>query len=430
VINSQPSTKDQHYKRNVFGISSVEFIWGLGLPVVIESTFLQLFVKSMGGSSFAIGLIPTFFFVGISFFTIFSSYLTSGLKFKKTIVIVLHLITGLSMLLFGSFLYYFGQTDQILVIFFVSYGIFSLSLGFTLPVWLNYLVDIFSEEKSVSGIAYMNIAQNCAKLIGSLVLVKVVSDYAFSIRSSALVFIGVGALFALGSFFFLITREIPEKNFEQKKNASFMRHTLESFRHMFNNRNYLTFLAGDFQFYILVTVVSFYAAYATSFCGIEKAVAAGFFVACIYTGAIIANFVLGTRGWLSLKKKHLFSICSSFTAVIILIIFSSQWTFFVASFLMGASRGARMVSMAPTTKKLSGLADSTSYFAISPLVTLPLASGLPMIAGTFLDRFSFLGADAYRILFSFCALLILGTFFFMLKTDFSGLAVPGSDNAD
>ena len=52
---------DKYFKQNVFGISSVEFLWGLGLPVVIESTFLQLFLKSLGASSLAIGFIPAFF---------------------------------------------------------------------------------------------------------------------------------------------------------------------------------------------------------------------------------------------------------------------------------------------------------------------------------------------------------------------------------
>ena len=59
---------DTYYKRNVIGISGCEFLWGLGLPVVLESTFLQLFLKSLGASSFQIGLIPAFSFLGSSVF--------------------------------------------------------------------------------------------------------------------------------------------------------------------------------------------------------------------------------------------------------------------------------------------------------------------------------------------------------------------------
>jgi len=48
---SDQSDINRYYHRNVFGISAVEFLWGLGLPVVIESTFLQLFLKNMGASA-------------------------------------------------------------------------------------------------------------------------------------------------------------------------------------------------------------------------------------------------------------------------------------------------------------------------------------------------------------------------------------------
>ncbi len=410
---------DRYYKRNVLGISAAEFTWGLGIPVVMESTFLQLFIKSLGGSTFAIGLIPTLFFVSSSIFALFSSYLTYGMQFKRTAVTVLHLISGLSLLVFGAFLYFFGQVNYVLLVFFVSYSVFSLSLGMTLPVWLNYLVEILSEEKSVSGIAFMLIAQNCAKLIGALVIVKVVADYGFSISSSAVIFIIVGALFSLGSLFFLVTKELPNK--EQGPNGfgpSFIGHTLDSIRHMINNRNFLKFLIGDFDFFVVVTVISFYADYATTHCSIEPAVAAGLFVACIYSGAIISNFVLGTLGWFNLKQKYIFAKCLSTTAIVLLIIFCNQWAFFVASALLGMARGSRMVSMAPATKRLSGLPDSTSYFAIAPLMTLPFASGLPIAAGIFLDRFTHLGGDSYRMVFALCGLIIAITFIFIVKTDF------------
>ena len=51
--------KDSYFRRNVFGVASVEFFWGLGFPIVLESTFLQLFLKHLGASSFVIGIVPS-----------------------------------------------------------------------------------------------------------------------------------------------------------------------------------------------------------------------------------------------------------------------------------------------------------------------------------------------------------------------------------
>lgn len=78
-----------------------------------------------------------------------------------------------------------------------------------------------------------------------------------------------------------------------------------------------------------------------------------------------------------------------------------------------------MLSYAPAVKRLSGLADSTSYFAIGPIITLPFATALPLATGKFLDRFSSLQGDAYRAVFLSAALLVVAALICILKTDFS-----------
>ncbi len=417
-INS--TDQDHYYRQNVFGISAVEFIWGLGLPVVVESTFLQLFVKSLGGTGLALGMIPVFFFIGISVFALLASYLTEGLRFKRRAVIVLHLISGLALLLFGGILALMGAGPHVLFVFFGCYAVFSVCVGMTLPVWLNYLVKIFSEERSVPGLAAMMIAQNVAKLISSLAILKVVERYAFDLGAAAIIFLTVGGLFVLGSLFFLFTREIAEAAIDtDRRRPPFRTFVKSTAGHMRANRNFLCFLGSDLELHIVVTVISFYAAYATEFAGISPAVAAGLFVGLIYAGAIGANFFLGTLGLFSLKQKTLVSKSGAIAAVLLLCAGTKPHYFYLASFLLGASRGTRMIVFAPAVKKLSGLADATPYFAVAPVLTLPVVTGLPLACGFFLDRMAGLGADAYRIVFLAAAVLLGMTFLCAWRTDFA-----------
>lgn len=416
-----PNDIDQYYWQNAIGISGAEFFWGLGLPVVMESTFLQLFLKSLGASSVTIGLIPVFIFCGTSIFALVSSYFTSNLVLKRRAVIALHFVSASSLLLFGVLLYAFGNMSYILVVFFICYGLFSICVGMTVPVWLNYIVIIFSEGKSVSAVAIMLMAQNIAKLIGSMLIVRFVDRYAFSIGSSALIFIMVGVLFALGAVFFFLTRELPVEGMRAKRErGSFRKYIRESTRRILRNRNFLYFLAGDSDFYIIITVISFYAAYATTYCGVDPALASGAFVGFFYSGALCANFFLGWFGFLSIRNKYILSKTSSVSAMMLLILLCPSWSFFLASFLLGAARGTRMVLYAPAVKKLSGQPDSTSYFAVGPILTLPFASGLPLVYGKFLDHFSWLGGGSYRIIFAVSLILLLGTLWAILKTDLTG----------
>jgi MFS family permease len=411
--------KDRYYIRNVFGISAVEFLWGLGLPVVVESTFLQLFLKNMGASGFALGMIPFFFFIGTSIFALLSSYMTEGMVFKRRAVVILHLVSAVALLFFGGAMILIDRTEDILPLFFVCYAVFSVCIGMTLPVWLNYLVKILSEEKSTTGLAYMMIAQNSAKLISSLVILKVVERYAFAPLASALIFLVVGGLFIIGSLFFFMTREADEAGDAPPPRPSFFKYIRNTQRHMVRNRNFLVFLGSDLELYIVVTVISFYAAYATDFGGVRPAVAAGVFVGLIYTGAILSNVLLGTMGWFTLKHKAMASKIGSMGAVLLLAVWCTPASFYVASFLLGMARGTRMIVYAPAVKKLSGLSDATPYFAVAPLLTLPLAMGLPLACGHFLDRTAWMGGDAYRMMLGMIALLLAGTLFCAWRTDFS-----------
>lgn len=415
---------DNYYKQNVIGISGVEFFWGLGLPVVLESTFLQLFLKSLGASSFQVGLIPAFSFLGSSIFALLSSYYTVGLTFKRGAVINLHLISGLSLVFFGLSLFIFGDQASVLLIFFIAYAAFSICVGMTIPVWLNYLVNIFSEKESFSGLGYMMLAQNVARLSSSLVIVKFVEKYSFSQTASGGIFLTVGLLFCLGSLFFYMTKEIPiNKGGNKPVRASFWKYLRESCKHIFKNRNFLAFLAGDMDFYVIVTVISFYANYATAFRGIAAPVAAGLFVSFIYIGAIMTNIFLGSLDIFRPRNKYIFSKSAVLLALILLILFGHQWSFFSASFLLGVSRGTRMIVFPPTVKKLSGLEDATSYFAVAPILTIPFALAIPMIYGQFLDRFSYLAGDAYRIIFVISMALVLGSLIAILRVNFQPFGI-------
>ncbi len=411
---------DQHFKRNVFGISAVEFFWGLGLPVVIESTFLQLFLKNMGASSLSIGLIPFFFFIGMSVFAVISCYLTENMVLKRLAVIILHVISGLMMVVIGLSLLLLDKTTHFLVIFFGCYAVFSILIGMTLPVWLNFLVKIFSEERSVSALATMLIAQNTAKLIASIYIVHFVGRYAFSPRHSAGIFIVVGLLFALGALFFFMTREIPQDRLPlMDKRPALIGYVRESMLFVWKDKNFLKFLAGDVDLYVIITVISFYANYATDYCAVSPALAAGAFVGAIYIGAICANILLGPLGFFTLKGKYVFEKTAAVMAIGLLILFNVSWGFLLASFFLGVARGTRMLVYAPAVKKLSGQVDSTRYFAVAPIFTLPFSALLPLVCGKFLDNFQDLGAKSYFIVFVVAFVLIIGSLWFILKTDFA-----------
>jgi len=412
------TAKDSHYRQNVFGVSVVEFLWGLGFPIVLESTFLQLFLKSLGASSLMIGMVPFLFIIGISCFPLFASYLSRNYRFKRPLVILLHLAAAFSVLVFGVILLFVKDAALILPIFLVFYAVFSISLGMGIPVWLNYLVRIFSEARTVPGLGYMMLFQNIGKVISSLFILAVVEKYAFSPASSAWVFIWTGAVFSLASICFLLTREVEDPDDLEPDDASFMQHIGGALKEIRSNRKFLVFLAADLDFYVILTVFSFYANYATSYYGVAPAIAAGLFVASIYAGSITVNIVLGTMNLLSLKQKFILSKCVTLSLLMLLVFFPSPAAFFVISFMLGFVRAVRNVVYPPSIKMFSGKADATPYFSMAPVLTLPFAAGYPLMFGKMLDQLAWMQQDSYRLLFGVSALFILLTLYLSTRVDF------------
>lgn len=410
--------KDVYFKRNVCAVTLVEFLWGFGFPIVLESTFLQLFLKSLGASSFAIGMVPALLIGSISFFPLFSSYFSRNYRYKRMLVLYLHLATALTILLFGLIVLTVGNADNILILFFLCYGGFSICLGLTIPVWLNYNIRIFSEAKLVPSLGYMMLFQNIAKIISSFFILKFVEKYAFSIGSSAWVFIITGLVFCIASIPFALTKELADPNDPDPDDTSFLQHTRESLTEILNNRRFLHYLIADLDFFVVLTTLGFYANYATGYFGIDPAIAAGFFVACIYAGSVTVNVLLGTMDLLSLKQKFVLSKAVSVTLLLLLVFFPAAPTFFVISFMLGVVRGTRNMVYAPSVRKFTSRTDTTPYFSIAPVLTLPFAAGFPLLFGKMLDNLAYLEADSYRLLFGVSMLLSLAAFFLSLKIDF------------
>ncbi len=407
---------DRHFLRNTAGISSVEFLWGLGVPVVIESTFLQLFLRNLGASSFLIGFVPTFFSLGMSLFSLVSGFLTAHLRRKRTAVVLMHAATAVPILSLGIVLGTAGFTSSTLTVFFSAYALFAVGIGMLFPVWQNYLVKIFTDARAIQGMAVMMITQNAAKILASFLLLRVVERYSFSARGASLAFTAVGLLFVAGSLMFLITRETSEA--AAALHPSRLRSYLLGVREVLANRNFIRYLGVELEYFALIGVLAFYANYATEYCGVDPAVASGLFVAFNYLGGLLVNILLGWKGLLTIRAKYLLSKALSLIGMAVLCAACTLWAFFLVSFLFGVSRGTRMLVYAPAVKRISGRADATHYFALAPLLTLPVSVGVPLADGKVLDLLAGWGAWSYRSVFMAMGALVALSLFFLARTRF------------
>ena len=214
------------------------------------------------------------------------------------------------------------------------------------------------------------------------------------------------------AFPFLLTVEGPALSMPRSSAALFSASGREALRRVFAHRRFLLFLGTDLEFFALSGVIAFYANYATEFCGVDPALASGLFMACMYLGGVLANGLLGWANLLSLRMKYVLTKTAALAGLLLLIVNPAPWAFYAASLVFGASRGTRSMVYTPSVKRISGQADATLYFALSPILALPFSTALPLLNGAFLDRFAPLGGGSFRIMFGGMALLSLCGLFF------------------
>ena len=411
--------KNSIFIKNTAGISAVEFFWGLGLPLVLESTFLQLFLAKLGASNLLIGFIPSLFYIGQALLGIAAAYQTRNIIKKRTVVIIYHIIPALVILGFGIFLYISDSfTSSTIYIFFPVYLIFNGGLGLVLPVWQNYLVKLFSSRRLISAFSIMMIVQSAGRLLSSFFIAGYFSSREITARSSALLFIFCGTVFFIGSFAFFITKE-PDSAAEERSGSGFLEFSKKAFSRITSNRNLILFVLSDIDMYAVIAAISFYANYAVSCHNVSAAAAAGIFVALNFAGQITANFLFGTFNLFSLKNKCLVSRLFSITGIILIITASGLYQFLAASMLLGVSRAIRSLVYAPSIKLLSGRTDVTDIFAAAPVLMLPLSTAVSLTSGRLLDVLPFSAPVSYRIMFAGLGLLSFISVFFIRRINFT-----------
>ncbi|HAK45666.1 MAG TPA: hypothetical protein DCO79_07080 [Spirochaeta sp.] len=413
--------ENRTYILNTTGISTVEFFWGLGLPLVLESTFLQLFLAELGASNMTIGLVPTFFFIGQACLGIVAAYQTRKLEKQRAAVIVFHLIPSVTICLFGIYLFLIGTfMPSTIMVFFIVYILFNAGIGITLPVWQNYVVKLFNSKQVIPAFAIMMISQSVGRLLSSFFIAGFFTDREITASSSASLFILCGLLFFIGSFGFMLTHEPDLKNEHSHAESGFFSFIAGSFRNIFKNKNLLLFLLSDIEMYAVIAAISFYANYAVNYHGISAAAAAGVFVGLNYTGQITANIIFGTFNFLMMRNKCTFGRICSIGGIILLITASGLLSFLLASVLFGISRAIRSLIYAPAIRQLTGKNDITSYYATAAILLLPLSTGIPLVCGKMLDSLPVGGPDGYRIVFGLLGLLSFISIFFIRSVNFRG----------
>jgi len=275
---------EKYFTRNALTISAGEFLWGLGLPVILESTFIPVFLSTMGVSNSRIGLTGMIFSISIAVIPLFAAYMTARMPYKKGPTVWLQVIPSAAVMCLGIYYIYFGVNKGSYPVFIIFYSLFAMGLAATIPVWQNFIVKIFTPGNSIRGISWMMISHNCAKLLSGTILAFIIGAVGMDLSYGGWFFFLTGLVFMTGSLVYFFARENRDE-IDVKAEESFALYFFHYLGHILKNRNMIYFLLQDIEFSAAVVAITFYARYAIDYCGIPVAQAGGSFIVCLFTSA-------------------------------------------------------------------------------------------------------------------------------------------------
>jgi MFS family permease len=389
----------KYFRRNAAAISAGEFLWGIGLPVVMESTFVTVFLSILGATNTQIGLSGLAMSVSFAIVPLFAAFFTSKMPYKKGPTVWLQVIASAGIIFMGLAYIFTGSNRNAYIIFILFYSFFAVGISSTIPVWQNFIVKIFTPSDSIRGMSIMMFAQNSAKLISGFILALVIGKTGISVRTAGFAFLIAGLTFLAGSLAYAYAKENRD-DIGINRGRNIFGYFTFYIRHILKNRNMILFLLQDIEFSAVVVFISFYSRYAIDYCGITASTASGIFIIMLFTGAVLSNILLGFTKNIPIKKCYLAIKICTLLGMAALILFRSEAAFFATSLMLGFSRSGRIQLYGPAVKGISALEDASPYYAIGPLIIIPVTSLLPVGMGTLLDKLAFMKGAAFTVGFA------------------------------
>jgi MFS family permease len=372
----------------------------------MESTFVTVFLSAIGATNSQIGLCGMILNLSFALVPIFAAYMTARMPYKKGPTVWLQVIPSVSIILLGIYYITLGIHRNAYTAFVIFYSLFAVGIASTVPVWQNFIVKIFTPQNRVRGISIMMFAQNSAKLLSGSVLTLALGVVGLKLDAAGLIFFLSGMAFLVGSFIFSFAKENRDDidHAVSENPVKYLRHYIA---HILKNRNMVLYLLQDIEFSAAVVAITFYARYAVDYCGIPVSAAGGIFIIMIFLGAVFSSFLLGFIKKLTMKFRYwIIKICS-IAGIALLILLKSEIAFLAASFLLGFSRSGRLQLYGPVVKGFSGLQDASPYYAIAPILMLPISAWFPIAMGFLLDKLSVLKAVSFQLGFVCLIVIVL-----------------------
>ena len=379
---------DRHWK-NVGWLLTVETFWGVSLALISMVAVLPVFLSQLGASNSVIGALPVVWILATAFSGPFAAHATAGLAHRKRFTILLHVLAAIPYLIIAA---WFGIARRPapgvdIAFFLVAWGLSWVLMGFTIPVWINFIGKVTRPELRARSFGTIFFFQTLMGTVGGWVASRVLSSQ-FPFPVNYAVGFGVAAVcMAAGAIFFGPVREEPGAVADPGTPlGTVARYAREILANRSGLRIYLAALVLSTGSYLLITYYPVYAGARFSLRPRDSA---------IYTAVCSAGQMLGSvlTGVVGDRFGYVRVAVVAYAALVVGLVLalwgSRPELYFATAFALGTFIGADRLALINLSMAFSPHEDNTAYLGIIPAIVAPMQALVAGSSGGLIDRFGF-----------------------------------------
>lgn len=400
-----------HVKRNFILNVWDGAIFAFAMNFVALNTVIPVYVKKIGGTNLAVGLIPVVWIIGFHFPQIFTANYVRRQASKKRIVMFTAMMQRLPWLILSllSFLIiYKVDTNLGLLIFFGGFLLASLGGGMNLPAWFDLLTKITPTHIRGRLFAF-RVTLGAVMGIFAGYAAKLILDNVKYPANFSLLF-GAAFLIMMISYLFLVL--LKEEKINTAAKPIHWKEFLKSLPNILKNeKNYRNYLIADVLMILAGMANAFYTVYAFEKFNLTSGYAGDFTIvmmaATVFTSLVFGLLADKYGHRINLFFGALFTVAACILALITQTLFLYYSVFIFSAMTIALIQVSRITIIA----ELSPAEETSTYVSLTNVITVPFVlSGI--FAGWLADIYGYVPVF---VLAGFFALLSAYWFLFVMK---------------
>ena len=367
--------------------------WALGAGLGSALTVLPLLIIRLGGSSIEVGLIAAIWAACQLFPQIFSSILLQRGVGRKWFILIYHWIVFTAPWLgMAAVVFWLSSSNPLAtrVLLLLLFALFTMGMGFILPVWQDWVANLFHPETRGRAFAWSNFALAIGASLAAWIAGQTTAAIAFP-GNYAILFLGSGVIVALCMIMWIPVHEIEVPKHLQSLSP---RQILKRFALSLGERNFRSYLISR----ILLTAGSgplcFLAIYYNKTGpdgggGLTEKTIITLGIA-VTTGQIIGGWVMGHIGdRIGHKSGAIIGTASQVIGLAIAILVPGTLSCAIAFAMIGVGMASSWISHVNLLFETCPHDCRTAHITVSNMVLAPFTAIIPIMTGRAIDIWSF-----------------------------------------